>query len=79
MIPGLIILILFMAYPFFLGIYLSLTDKRVGFASFDIVGLDNFRRLLNDPSFGARSPTPSSTASSPSRSNCCSVSVWRWC
>jgi multiple sugar transport system permease protein len=51
MIPGLVILILFMAYPFFLGIYLSLTDKRVGFASFDIVGLDNFRRLLNDEVF----------------------------
>ena len=51
MIPGLVILVLFMAYPFFLGIYLSLTDKRVGFASFDIVGLDNFRRLLNDAVF----------------------------
>ena len=51
MIPGLLILLLFMAYPFFLGIYLSLTDKMVGFADFDFVGFDNFRLLLNDPIF----------------------------
>ena len=30
MLPGALVLILFMAYPFFLGIWLSLTDKRVG-------------------------------------------------
>src|SRR5829696_1250100 len=34
MIPGLLILLLFMAYPFFLGIYLSMTNKMVGFADF---------------------------------------------
>jgi multiple sugar transport system permease protein len=51
MVPGLVILILFMAYPFFLGIYLSLTDKMVGFPDFDFVGLDNYRLLLNDPVF----------------------------
>src|SRR5262245_57662913 len=48
MVPGLIILLLFMAYPFVLGIYLSLTDKMVGFADYDFVGLDNFRLLSND-------------------------------
>ena len=43
MIAGRLILLLFMAYPFFLGIYLSLTDKLVGFAEFDFVGLENYR------------------------------------
>jgi len=48
MVPGALILILFMAYPFFLGIYLSLTDKMVGFAEFTVVGLANYRYLLDD-------------------------------
>jgi multiple sugar transport system permease protein len=48
MIPGLLILLFFMAYPFFLGIYLSMTDKMVGFADFSFVGFENFQLLLND-------------------------------
>src|SRR5687768_1341308 len=51
MIPGLAILIFFMAYPFFLGIYLSMTDKMVGFADFNFVGLENFQLLLRDQIF----------------------------
>jgi multiple sugar transport system permease protein len=52
MIPGLVILLLFMAYPFFLGIYLSLTDKMVGFADFAFIGLENYQYLIqNDPVF----------------------------
>jgi multiple sugar transport system permease protein len=52
MIPGLLILLLFIAYPFFLGIYLSMTDKMVGFADFDFIGLDNYDYLIkNDPVF----------------------------
>ncbi|MCA9880324.1 MAG: sugar ABC transporter permease [Thermomicrobiales bacterium] len=51
MIPGLLILLLFMGYPFFLGIYLSLTDKMVGFADFSFVGLENYQLLLDDPVF----------------------------
>lgn len=51
MIPGLVILLLFMAYPFFLGIYLSMTDKMVGFADFNFVGFENFQLLLSDPIF----------------------------
>jgi multiple sugar transport system permease protein len=51
MIPGLLILLLFMAYPFFLGIYLSLTDKMVGFADFSFIGLENYQLLLDDPIF----------------------------
>ncbi|MDQ3780495.1 MAG: sugar ABC transporter permease [Chloroflexota bacterium] len=51
MVPGAIVLILFMAYPFGLGIYLSLTDKLVGFADFSYVGLENYRYLLTDSIF----------------------------
>lgn len=51
MVPGALILLLFMAYPFFLGIYYSLTDKMVGFADFDFVGFMNYRYLLQDTIF----------------------------
>lgn len=51
MIPGWAILLAFMAYPFFLGIYLSLTDRLVGFPDYDYVGLFNYRWLLDDPIF----------------------------
>jgi multiple sugar transport system permease protein len=51
MVPGGLILVGFMAYPFFLGIYYSLTDKMVGFASFDFVGLWNYQSLLSDRIF----------------------------
>ena len=53
MIPGLVILLLFMAYPFFLGIYLSMTDKMVGFADFNFVWFENFQLLLRDQIFHA--------------------------
>ncbi|HYP59442.1 MAG TPA: sugar ABC transporter permease [Thermomicrobiales bacterium] len=51
MLPGALVLILFMAYPFFLGIWLSLTDKRVGRAAYDFVGLDNYRWYWHDEIF----------------------------
>lgn len=51
MIPGWTILLLFMAYPFFLGIYLSLTDKMLGFNDFNFIGLDNYRYLWTDSIF----------------------------
>jgi len=51
MVPGGLILLLFMAYPFGLGIYLSLTDKLVGFADFSYIGIENFRYLLDEPIF----------------------------
>ena len=58
MLPGLLILVLFMAYPFFLGIYLSLTDKLVGFSDYKYIGLDNFRWYWDDPIFSKPSKTP---------------------
>jgi multiple sugar transport system permease protein len=51
MIPGFVLLILFMAYPFFLGIWLSLTDKLVGFSDYDFVGLANYRWFWTDTIF----------------------------
>ncbi|MEZ4499222.1 MAG: sugar ABC transporter permease [Thermomicrobiales bacterium] len=51
MIPGWGILLLFMAYPFFLGIYLSMTDKMLGFSKYDFVGFENYRNLWDDSIF----------------------------
>ncbi len=51
MIPGWSILLLFMAYPFFLGIWLSLTDKMLGFSKYDFIGLQNYRDLWGDSIF----------------------------
>lgn len=51
MIPGWSILLLFMAYPFFLGIYLSMTDKMLGFSKYSFIGLENYRNLWEDSIF----------------------------
>jgi multiple sugar transport system permease protein len=51
MLPGVTILLLFMAWPFVYGIYLSMTDKLVGVGDFKFVGLDNFRWYWDDPIF----------------------------
>jgi multiple sugar transport system permease protein len=50
MIPGAILLIVFMAYPFFLGIWLSLTDSYIGTMG-EFIGLRNFIDLLSDTIF----------------------------
>jgi multiple sugar transport system permease protein len=50
MLPGAFLLILFMAYPFFLGIWLSLTDSRIGTMG-DFIGLQNYIDLLGDSIF----------------------------
>ncbi len=50
LVPGALILLLFMAYPFFLGIWLSLTDAMIGRPG-HFVGLDNFVSLLSDSIF----------------------------
>lgn len=49
-IPALLILAIFIVYPFILGIWFSLTDKQVGQAA-TFVGLANFTRLLGDSIF----------------------------
>jgi multiple sugar transport system permease protein len=50
MLPGALLLMVFMAYPFFLGIWLSLTDSRIGMPG-DYIGLRNFIDLLGDSIF----------------------------
>jgi multiple sugar transport system permease protein len=40
-----------MAYPFFLGIWLSLTDKLVGFSDYNYIGLANYRWFWGDSIF----------------------------
>jgi len=51
MTPGGLILLLFMAYPFFLGIYLSMTDKLVGFSDFSFIWFENYKWILSDTIF----------------------------
>lgn len=50
MVPGALLLVSFMAYPFFLGIWLSLTDTMIGRPG-SFVGLQNFTFLLSDTIF----------------------------
>ena len=50
MIPGALLLMVFMAYPFFLGIWLSLTDSRIARVG-HFIGLLNFIDLLTDTIF----------------------------
>jgi multiple sugar transport system permease protein len=50
MLPGAFLLILFMAYPFFLGIWLSLSDTMIGQPG-NFIGLRNFSDLLTDSIF----------------------------
>jgi multiple sugar transport system permease protein len=50
MVPGALLLMVFMAYPFFLGIWLSLTDSTISRAG-RYVGLRNFLDLLDDSIF----------------------------
>ncbi|HTX52992.1 MAG TPA: sugar ABC transporter permease [Candidatus Baltobacteraceae bacterium] len=50
MLPGAVLLIAFMAYPFFLGIWLSITDSMIGRMG-HFIGLRNFSDLLTDTIF----------------------------
>ncbi len=50
MLPGLILLAVFLAYPFFLGIWLSLTDTRIGMPG-EFIELWNYVDLLEDEIF----------------------------
>ena len=50
MLPGALLLMVFMAYPFFLGIWLSLTDSMIGRMG-HFIGLRNFVDLLSDSIF----------------------------
>jgi multiple sugar transport system permease protein len=48
--PAELILLMFLAYPFFLGLWLGVTDTLVGREG-NYIGLDNYVSLLKDPTF----------------------------
>ncbi len=50
MLPAAAVLLLFLAYPLFLGIYLSMTDTTIGRAGI-FIGLENFQSLADDSVF----------------------------
>jgi multiple sugar transport system permease protein len=50
MIPGALLLMVFMAYPFFLGIWLSMSDSMIGRMG-HFIGLRNFADLITDSIF----------------------------
>ena len=50
MLPGALLLMVFMAYPFFLGIWLALTDSVIGTLG-KYIGIRNFSDLLTDSVF----------------------------
>lgn len=50
MMPAMLILILFLAYPLFLGVWLSFTDTKIGRAGV-FVGLENYEWLWDDSVF----------------------------
>lgn len=50
MLPGALLLMVFMAYPFFLGIWLSLSDSAIGRMG-HYIGVRNFSDLLGDTIF----------------------------
>ncbi len=50
MLPSALLLMVFMAYPFFLGIWLSITDSMIGRMG-HFIGLRNFKDLLTDTIF----------------------------
>ena len=50
MLPGFALLIIFLGYPFLLGIWLSLTDSAIGMPGV-FIGLRNFTDLLTDTIF----------------------------
>ena len=49
--PAFVYLALFIAYPFVMSLYLSLSSARVGSPEWHFVGFTNFQRIFEDPTF----------------------------
>ncbi|MDQ3810798.1 MAG: sugar ABC transporter permease [Chloroflexota bacterium] len=49
--PCILLFLIFRVYPLLQGLYLSFTDARLGRTEFDLVGLANYQRLLEDTRF----------------------------
>jgi multiple sugar transport system permease protein len=50
MTPALLLILIFIAYPFVLGVWMSLTNKVVGTQG-EFIGLANYAKLLNSDIF----------------------------
>lgn len=51
LLPALLLFLLFRVYPLLNGLWMSVTNARLGRAAYAFVGLANYKRLLNDPRF----------------------------
>jgi multiple sugar transport system permease protein len=51
LLPSVVYILALVAVPFFLAIGFALSDVTAGDASYDYVGLDNFRAIFDDPVF----------------------------
>jgi multiple sugar transport system permease protein len=49
--PAFLYLAFFIAYPFVMSVYLSMSSARVGSPEYHFTGLQNYRRLFADPTF----------------------------
>ena len=49
--PAIIYLAIFIAYPFVMSIFLSLSSARVGSPDWHYIGFTNFQRIFEDPTF----------------------------
>ncbi|MFQ5755060.1 MAG: carbohydrate ABC transporter permease [Acidiferrobacterales bacterium] len=49
--PAILYVVLLVGFPFFLALYYSLTNVTVGSEEMRFVGLENFRRVVNNPTF----------------------------
>ena len=78
MLPAAAFLILFLAYPLGLGIWLSFTDARIGRPGV-FVGLENYEWLSTTRCSCSRCSTRCSIPASPASSNSRSGSISRCC
>lgn len=49
--PAIVYIVLLVGFPFFLSLYYSVSDATVASRELHFIGLSNFRRVLNDPTF----------------------------
>ena len=61
--PAFLYLAFFIAYPFFMSIFLSVSNARVGSPEYRFVGVQNYTRLFADPVFWQTVATRSSSRS----------------
>ena len=78
MLPAMAFLILFLAYPLGLGIWISFTDARIGRAG-RFIGMENYEWLWGDSIFWLSVFNTLLYTSSRAPSNSRSGSIWRCC